>query len=93
MRAGGAGNQLDISSKPPARQWIGAVYFAVTLVTTAGLGDIKPCTPAEEVLASFDMLLGVFLFGLIISTSQYVPPFLQTLLGVFPSGFLVSTSQ
>ena len=42
------------------------------MVTTVGLGDIKACTPAEEVLASFQMLLGVFLFGLIVSTSQYV---------------------
>lgn len=67
-----AGNELDISGKPPARQWIAAVYFAVMMVTTVGLGDIKACTPAEEVLASFQMLLGVFLFGLIVSTSQCV---------------------
>ncbi|KAL3135938.1 hypothetical protein ABBQ32_006983 [Trebouxia sp. C0010 RCD-2024] len=66
------GNELDISGKPPARQWIAAVYFAVMMVTTVGLGDIKACTPAEEVLASFQMLLGVFLFGLIVSTSQSV---------------------
>ena len=49
------------------------------MVTTVGLGDIKACTPAEEVLASFQMLLGVFLFGLIVSTSQYVLPLLLTL--------------
>lgn len=65
-----AGNELDISQKTPARQWIGAVYFAVMLITTTGLGDMKPCTPGEEVLASLQMLLGVFLFGLIVSTSQ-----------------------
>ena len=68
----GAGNEVDISGKPPARQWIAGIYFAVMMVTTVGLGDIKACTPAEEVLASFQMLLGVFLFGLIVSTSQYV---------------------
>ena len=67
----GAGNEVDISGKPPSRQWIAGIYFTVMMVTTVGLGDIKACTPAEEALASFQMLLGVFLFGLIVSTSQY----------------------
>ena len=65
-----AGNELDIAEKTPARQWVAGVYFAVMLITTTGLGDMKPCTPAEEILGSAQMLLGVFLFGLIISTSQ-----------------------
>ena len=65
-----AGNELDISSKTPARQWIAGVYFCVMLLTTTGLGDIKPVSPPEEVLASIQMLMGVFLFGLIVSTSQ-----------------------
>ena len=65
-----AGNETDISVKTPARQWVAAIYFSVMIVTTTGLGDIKPCTPTEELLASFQMLLGVFLFGLIVSTSQ-----------------------
>ena len=81
-----AGNELDISGKPPARQWIAAIYFAVMMVTTVGLGDIKACTPAEEVLASFQMLLGVFLFGLIVSTSQYV---LTRLFFFFNSNFSI----
>lgn len=66
------GNELDIAEKTPARQWVAGVYFAVMLITTTGLGDIKPCTPAEEILGSAQMLLGVFLFGLIISTSQEI---------------------
>jgi len=49
---------------------VAGLYFAVMLITTTGLGDMKPCTPAEEILGSAQMLLGVFLFGLIISTSQ-----------------------
>ena len=65
-----AGNELDIAEKTPARQWVAGFYFAVMLITTTGLGDMKPCTPAEEILGSAQMLLGVFLFGLIISTSQ-----------------------
>ena len=65
-----AGNELDIAEKTPARQWVAGVYFAVMLITTTGLGDMKPCTPAEEILGSAQMLMGVFLFGLIISTSQ-----------------------
>ena len=62
--------ELDVSSKTPARQWIAGVYFCVMLLTTTGLGDIKPVSPPEEVLASIQMLMGVFLFGLIVSTSQ-----------------------
>ena len=65
-----AGNELDIAEKTPARQWVAGLYFAVMLITTTGLGDMKPCTPAEEILGSAQMLMGVFLFGLIISTSQ-----------------------
>ena len=66
----GTGTGTNISEKTPARQWVGAVYFAVMLLTTTGLGDTEPATPAEEILASIQMMMGLFVFGLIISVSQ-----------------------
>lgn len=65
-----AGTGTNIAEKTPARQWVGATYFAVMLLTTTGLGDTEPATPAEEILASIQMMMGVFVFGLIVSVSQ-----------------------
>ena len=64
------GTGTNIAEKTPARQWVAGSYFAVMLLTTTGLGDIEPATPAEEILASIQMMMGLFVFGLIISVSQ-----------------------
>lgn len=65
-----AGSGTNISEKTPARQWVGGVYFSVMLLTTTGLGDTNPATPAEEILCSIQMVMGLFILGLIISVSQ-----------------------
>lgn len=42
----------------------GAMYWAVTTLTTVGYGDEVPITPAGKVLAGFAMLAGLCMFAL-----------------------------
>ena len=39
----------DLTDATPARQWLAAVFFTLTTITTIGYGDITPASAAEEV--------------------------------------------
>jgi hypothetical protein len=47
--------------------YIAAMYWAVQTVTTVGYGNVVPTTVSERVIACFVMLLGGFVFSMIIS--------------------------
>jgi len=45
------------------RQYLAAVYWSTTTLTTVGYGDITPTNAAEEAAAMFVMFVGVIFFG------------------------------
>jgi hypothetical protein len=47
--------------------YIAAMYWAVQTVTTVGYGNVVPTTVSERIIACFVMLLGGFVFSMIIS--------------------------
>jgi len=48
-------------------QWVDSLYFSTILVTTVGLGDFVPTSPASKLCISLIMLIGVPLFGRTVS--------------------------
>jgi voltage-gated potassium channel len=46
----------------------GALWWAVTTVSTVGYGDKYPVTPEDRIIAVVLMVLGIGLFGLIAAT-------------------------
>ncbi|BDA43675.1 probable potassium voltage-gated channel subfamily H member 7 [Coccomyxa sp. Obi] len=70
-------NKMDISSASAARQWVASLYFVVMTITTVGYGDVGPINAFEEIMASLLMLLGVIIFGFVISSSQQLIKFLS----------------
>jgi voltage-gated potassium channel len=45
---------------------IGAVYFALTIITTVGFGDISPRTNASRLVVSVQFILDlIFVFGIV----------------------------
>jgi len=48
--------------------YLNALYFTVINMTTVGFGDIHPLTPWGKGLAVFNSVLGVILFGYLVSS-------------------------
>ncbi|MDR4504497.1 MAG: potassium channel family protein [Candidatus Scalindua sp.] len=44
------------------------IYFSATTFSTLGFGDIDPCRPATQMLATIQSLLGWFCLGLFVTT-------------------------
>ncbi|KAK9813287.1 hypothetical protein WJX72_011893 [[Myrmecia] bisecta] len=61
-----AGQDLSASSHP--RQYVAAIYYAMTTITTVGYGDVTAHTAAEELVAIFIMFIGVLFFGFLIGS-------------------------
>lgn len=47
--------------------YLNALYFTVINMTTVGFGDIRPFTPLGKFMAMFNSVLGVVLFGYLVS--------------------------
>jgi voltage-gated potassium channel Kch len=50
---------------PPFEQYIMAIYFTITTMTTVGYGDISPNTTVEMVFGISIMVIGVLVFTFI----------------------------
>lgn len=50
-----------------ANNYVYAVYWVITTLSTVGYGDIAPKTPAQMMFASLTMIIGVAFFGYILS--------------------------
>jgi hypothetical protein len=49
-------------------QWITALYFSFTSLSTVGFGDFSPRSDSERLLCSFLLLFGVAVFSYILGT-------------------------
>ncbi|DBA70723.1 TPA: hypothetical protein ACH3X2_012094 [Trebouxia sp. C0005] len=58
----------DLSNDSDIRQWVVALYFAMTTVTTVGYGDITAHSTVEQCVATVMMLAGVVFFGILIGS-------------------------
>ena len=43
-----------------------ALYFTITVFTTVGFGDITPTTDIARIVVSLQMLMGIFLVGVVV---------------------------
>merc|ERR1711865_788936 len=55
-----------IGDSAPSEQWMVSVYWAVTLLTTVGYGDVLPVNTSERLLNVLCMLVGALVFGKIV---------------------------
>lgn len=62
-----AGVGFDLETANPPAQYVTSVYFAMTVITTVGFGDITPYTVAEMLVAMLFMACAVFYFGYIVN--------------------------
>ena len=53
---------------PPDVQYLYAVYWALTTLTTVGYGDITPTNDIERIYSLFALLLGALVFGYMLSS-------------------------
>lgn len=58
---------FDLETANPPAQYTASVYFAMTVMTTVGFGDITPYTVAEMLVAMLFMTCAVFYFGYIVN--------------------------
>ena len=56
----------SIEKDPPYEQWGASLYWAVTLLTTVGFGDILPVNAAERLFNIVSMIIGALVFGKIV---------------------------
>jgi CRP-like cAMP-binding protein len=60
--------EIDITSDDKGEQYIAALYWAFTTMTTVGYGDITPKNNYERLYAIMAMLLGAPIFGYIVGS-------------------------
>jgi hypothetical protein len=58
---------FDLLTANDPTRYVVSVYFAITVLTTVGFGDIVPRTVAEMCLAGFYMLCSLFYFGYVVN--------------------------
>lgn len=57
----------DLMTANEPAQYVASVYFAITVLTTVGFGDIVPFTVPEMILVSVYMMCSLFYFGYVVS--------------------------
>ena len=60
--------RYDYMNSTVPEQYIDALYFIVTTITTVGFGDISSKTPAEQSFSVILMIIGVISFSMAISS-------------------------
>lgn len=58
----------DLSDSPAPVQWLAAVFFALTTVSSTGYGDIAPRTTLERCVALGFLGAGVIFFSFLVSS-------------------------
>jgi len=58
-------NDPSLLEEPPVMHWGHALYFVISVVTSAGFGDIAALTIGEVVLSCFMMLAGTFVISFV----------------------------
>lgn len=58
---------FDVVNASSPAQYVTSVYFAMTIITTVGFGDITPQTVAEMLVAMLFMGIGLLYFGYVVS--------------------------
>ncbi len=62
---------LEAGSFSQPLNHVGALYFAITVFSTVGFGDITPETDAARIVVAVQMLLDLVLIGLIVRSFFY----------------------
>lgn len=57
----------DVDGAGLGQQYVSAIYWAITTLTTVGYGDISPSTEAEYYYAIVAMVVGGLFYGLIVA--------------------------
>ena len=58
---------MDLLTAVDPARYLASIYFAITVLTTVGFGDIRPHTLPEMALAGVYMLCSLFYFGYIVN--------------------------
>jgi CRP-like cAMP-binding protein len=56
----------DLVNRPFSEQYLAAIYWAFTTMTTVGYGDITPTNEAEYLFAALMMIIGATVFGYVV---------------------------
>ena len=72
---------FDISDKNPIEQVIVATYFALTSLSTVGLGDFYPVSNLERLFGSLMLLAGVLMMSYVLSELRFMIKNFNTLNG------------
>lgn len=67
-----ANEDWDITDSNGLRSTTIAMYYALTSLSTTGLGDFYPKTDSERLLVSFMLLFGVAIFSYILGEIRYM---------------------
>ena len=73
----------DIKEKSSLEQVIIATYFALTSLSTVGLGDYYPMSDIERLLGSFVLLAGVLMMSYVLSSLRFMIKNIDKLNGEF----------
>ena len=73
----------DIKDKSSFEQVIIATYFALTSLSTVGLGDFYPISDTERLLGSFILLGGVLMMSYVLSSLRFMIQNIDKLNGEF----------
>jgi hypothetical protein len=73
----------DIKEKTSFEQVIVATYFALTSLSTVGLGDFYPISDTERLLGSFVLLAGVCMMSYVLSSLRFMIKNIDKLNGEF----------
>ena len=63
------GEEVQLALAPLAEQYLWALYWTVTTMTTVGFGDIRPSTEAEVIMSIIIMIIGGGVFSFIVGNT------------------------
>jgi hypothetical protein len=73
-----AGVNFELEDAADVSQYVTSVYFAMTVLTTVGFGDITPQTVAEMIVTIIFMAIGIFYFGYIVNAVAQITTMLSS---------------
>jgi len=73
-----AGVNFELEDASDVSKYVTSVYFAMTVLTTVGFGDITPQTVAEMIVTIVFMAIGIFYFGYIVNAVAQITTMLSS---------------